>query len=92
MKIIIAHPLAARETGAALDAVTDVDPETGTRLLNDGLARLPDSLDTQTVADLSAYAEAEGISLAGAKTKAEIIAAIEARSTNAPHGADTEGA
>lgn len=91
MKIIIAHPAAADETGVDLDVTANVDDATAIRLLRDGFARVPEGLPS-TVADLKTYAEAEGIPLDGAKTKAEIVAAIEARSPAAPDSANHEGA
>jgi hypothetical protein len=76
---------------AELAAALGVDAaQLGADLLDQGWPEAKASTSSATKADLIALAEAEGIDLAGAKTKAEIAAAIEAAKTSpAPAGDDT---
>lgn len=50
----------------------------------------PDDLDTRTKADLGGYAAEHGIDLAGAKTKADMVAAIRAHFAALPDAPDWE--
>ena len=73
MQITLAYPY----DGHAPDETIDVDDQVGKTLIRDGFARLPDR-KSETVAELRDYARANGIDLAGATKKDDIVAAIQA--------------
>lgn len=59
MKITIAHPLAAAETGADLDATVEVDDAVGARLVRDGFAR-PAAKKSRSTTAVTTDADTEG--------------------------------
>lgn len=73
MKITLAYPF----EGNAPDTTIEIDAAVGRRMIRDGKARHADIGPETKVADLRAYAEANGIALAGAKSKKDITTAIQ---------------
>lgn len=59
MKITIAHPLAAAELSADLDATVEVDDADGTRLVTDGFAR-PAAKKSRSTTAVAPDADTEG--------------------------------
>jgi hypothetical protein len=99
MRVTLAVPY----DGHAPDTTITVDDQVGRQLIRDGWARLPGvaDLSSLSVAELKAHAQRNGIDLAGASRKADIVAAVEAAQTRAistttvlspATGADTEEA
>jgi hypothetical protein len=76
MKITLAYPYEGHDP----DETIDVGSAEGRRLLADGRARLA-ATDAGTVAELKAYADAEGIDVGGATRRADIEAAVTAAET-----------
>jgi hypothetical protein len=73
VKITLAYPF----EGHAPDETIEIDDVRGRRMVRDGKARRADIGPDSKAADLRAYAEANKIDLAGAKSKKDIATAIE---------------
>lgn len=78
MKITLAWP---QEGIGDADQTVDIPDADAKRLVNDGMARLPDSVPT-SAADVEAVAAAEGVDLSGAETVAEQRARVKAARAN----------
>ena len=78
MKITLAWP---QEGIGDADQTVDVSDADAKRLVNDGMARWPDSVPT-AAADVEAVAAMEGVDLSGAGTVAEKRARVKAARAN----------